>query len=120
MNRPAYIDKLISYKDKDIIKVITGLRRSGKSTLLELFRDDLIATGISLEQTQLYNYELPENFLKIICLKLLKTKNPRWSNISTTSLQSNILPTYQKSLRRKVCGCWQQYFQVNKLRKQLS
>ena len=63
MNRPAYIDKLISYKDKDIIKVITGLRRSGKSTLLELFRDNLIATGISLEQTQLYNYELPENFL---------------------------------------------------------
>ena len=63
MNRPAYIDKLISYKDKDIIKVITGLRRSGKSTLLELFKDNLIRTGISLEQTQLYNYELPENFL---------------------------------------------------------
>ncbi|MEA1973415.1 MAG: ATP-binding protein [Candidatus Cloacimonadota bacterium] len=63
INRKEYIDKLLSYKDKDIIKVVTGLRRSGKSTLLELFRNELMATGISLEQTQLYNYELPENFL---------------------------------------------------------
>jgi uncharacterized protein len=63
INRREYIDKLLSYKDKDIIKVVTGLRRSGKSTLLELFKNNLIATGISLEQTQLYNYELPENFL---------------------------------------------------------
>jgi len=39
--RKKYIDKLLSYKDKDIIKVVTGLRRSGKSTLLQMFRDDL-------------------------------------------------------------------------------
>ena len=63
INRQGYIDKLLSYKDKDIIKVVTGLRRSGKSTLFELFRNNLIATGITPEQTQLYNYELPENFL---------------------------------------------------------
>lgn len=63
INRQEYIDKLISYKDKDIIKVVTGLRRSGKSTLFELFRADLVENGIRLEQTQLYNFELPENFL---------------------------------------------------------
>lgn len=63
INRQEYIDKLWSYKDKDIIKVVTGLRRSGKSTLIELFRNNLITTGITPEQTQLYNYELPENFL---------------------------------------------------------
>ena len=63
INRQEYIDKLLSYKDKDIIKVVTGLRRSGKSTLLELFKNELIANGITSEQTQLYNYELPENFL---------------------------------------------------------
>jgi predicted AAA+ superfamily ATPase len=34
--RKDYFDKLLSYKDKDIIKVVTGLRRSGKSTLLEI------------------------------------------------------------------------------------
>lgn len=61
--RQEYVDKLKSYKDKDLIKVVTGLRRSGKSTLFELFREDLISSGVSLEQTQLYNFELPENFL---------------------------------------------------------
>ncbi|MCT4613472.1 MAG: ATP-binding protein [Marinifilaceae bacterium] len=61
--RQEYVDKLKSYKDKDLIKVVTGLRRSGKSTLLELFREDLISSGVSLEQTQLFNFELPENFL---------------------------------------------------------
>ena len=63
ITRQEYIDKLLSFKDKDIIKVVTGLRRSGKSTLIELFRNNLITTGITTEQTQLYNYELPENFL---------------------------------------------------------
>lgn len=61
--RKEYIDKLLSYKDKDIIKVITGLRRSGKSTLLTMFRERLFTNGVIPEQTQLYNFELPENFL---------------------------------------------------------
>jgi len=61
--RQEYLDKLKAYRDKDIIKVVTGLRRSGKSTLFELYRRDLIEMGIKPEQTQLYNFELPENFL---------------------------------------------------------
>jgi hypothetical protein len=61
--RKEYIDKLLSYKDKDIIKVITGLRRSGKSTLLELFRTLLLSESVMPEQIQFYNFELPENFL---------------------------------------------------------
>lgn len=63
IERKEYIDKLLSYKDKDIIKVVTGLRRSGKSTLLEMFKNRLISNGVKPEQTQLYNYELPENYL---------------------------------------------------------
>lgn len=63
IERKVYINKLLSYKDKDIIKVVTGLRRSGKSTLLELFRTRLLTDGIKPEQTQFYNFELPENYL---------------------------------------------------------
>jgi len=63
IERKEYIDKLLSYKDKGIIKVVTGLRRSGKSTLLDMFRTRIISNGVKPEQTQLYNYELPENYL---------------------------------------------------------
>lgn len=63
IERKEYLNKLLSYKDKDIIKVVTGLRRSGKSTLLNLFRGLLQKNGIKPEQMQFYNFELPENFL---------------------------------------------------------
>jgi predicted AAA+ superfamily ATPase len=63
IRRKYYLDKLLSYKDKDIIKVVTGLRRSGKSTLLQIFRDDLSKNKIPDKQIQFYNFEFPENFL---------------------------------------------------------
>ncbi len=62
-NRKEYINKLLSYKDKDLIKVVSGLRRSGKSTLLELYSELLIKQGIGKRQIQFYNFELPENYL---------------------------------------------------------
>ena len=69
-NRKEYINKLLSYKDKDLIKVVSGLRRSGKSTLLELYRELLLKQGIGKRQIQFYNFELPENYL-----------NKNWDNI---------------------------------------
>ena len=63
INRKQYINKLLSYKDKDLIKVITGLRRSGKSTLFDLYREQLYKLGIGKRQVQFYNFELPENYL---------------------------------------------------------
>jgi uncharacterized protein len=62
-NRKEYIDKLLSYKDKDLIKVVSGLRRSGKSTLLEIYREKLLQLGVGKKQIQFYNFELPENFV---------------------------------------------------------
>ena len=56
-NRKEYIDKLLSYKDKDLIKVVSGLRRSGKSTLLEIYRESLLKLGIGKRQIQFYNFE---------------------------------------------------------------
>jgi predicted AAA+ superfamily ATPase len=43
--------------------VVSGLRRSGKSTLLNLYREELIKKGIGKKQIQFYNFELPENYL---------------------------------------------------------
>ena len=62
-NRKEYIEKLLAYKDKDLIKVVSGLRRSGKSTLLELYRELLLKQGVGKRQIQFYNFELPENYL---------------------------------------------------------
>lgn len=62
-NRIEYIEKLLAYKDKDLIKVVSGLRRSGKSTLLELYRELLLKQGVGKRQIQFYNFELPENYL---------------------------------------------------------
>jgi predicted AAA+ superfamily ATPase len=63
VNRTEYISSLLAYKDKDLIKVISGLRRSGKSTLLSMFRDQLTDLDIEDNQIHTYNFELPENYL---------------------------------------------------------
>ena len=39
IQRPEYLNKLIAFKDKQLIKVITGIRRCGKSTLLEIYQE---------------------------------------------------------------------------------
>lgn len=56
-DRTKYIDKLFAYKDKDLIKVVSGLRRSGKSTLLELYREQLMKQGTKAEQIVFLNFE---------------------------------------------------------------
>ncbi len=66
--RTEYMQRLKAFKDNKIIKVITGLRRSGKSTLLEMFRDELLETGVQLEQIQYINFEL----MKYDCVRNYK------------------------------------------------
>ena len=55
--RKEYMDKLNSYKGKQIIKVITGIRRSGKSTILNEFKKDLIDRGILEKNIISINFE---------------------------------------------------------------
>ena len=55
--RENYLKKLIDAKDTEFIKVITGVRRSGKSTLLHLFKDYLINNGIKNDNIIYINFE---------------------------------------------------------------
>ena len=55
--REEYMKKLNSYKDKQIIKVITGIRRSGKSTILNEFKKELIDKGIFEKNIISINFE---------------------------------------------------------------
>ena len=55
--RDLYLDKLIKFKDKQFIKVITGIRRCGKSTLLKLFREYLLKNDVNEKQIIYINFE---------------------------------------------------------------
>ena len=57
IERKKYLEELISFKDKDLIKVITGIRRCGKSTLFDLYIDYLKENGIKDEQIIRINLE---------------------------------------------------------------
>jgi len=58
IKRDSYLNKLIDYKDKDIIKIITGIRRSGKSYLLfNIYYDYLISEGIDVSHIIKINLE---------------------------------------------------------------
>ncbi len=56
-NRDLYLNKLIQFRDKPLIKVITGIQRCGKSTLLHLFEKHLLETGISADYIIRMNFE---------------------------------------------------------------
>ena len=47
INRPAYLNQLIQNKDVDLVKIVTGIRRCGKSALLDLFHQYLVESGIT-------------------------------------------------------------------------
>ena len=62
INRQKYLDKLISQKDKDIVKVITGIRRCGKSVLLfNIYYDYLLSIGVQKENIIKINLETKRN-----------------------------------------------------------
>lgn len=58
--RNEYLENLIHFKDKQLIKVVTGIRRCGKSTLFELYQEYLVQNGVAYEQIITYNLEAGE------------------------------------------------------------
>lgn len=57
IKRELYMQQLRSLKDQNIIKVITGVRRCGKSTLMLMFANEIISQGAREQQVQIYNFE---------------------------------------------------------------
>ena len=57
IERKQYMQQLRNLKDQNVIKVISGVRRCGKSTLLMMFAEELIQSGVDRKQIQFYNFE---------------------------------------------------------------
>lgn len=57
IKRNNYLEKLIALKDKQVIKVITGIRRCGKSTMFKLYQDYLMKNGVEKSQIININFE---------------------------------------------------------------
>lgn len=57
LKRQAYLERIKPFIDKDIVKIITGIRRSGKSTLMAQVRDVLIERGVSEKEIITINFE---------------------------------------------------------------
>ena len=49
IERPQYLQALKQYRDMPLVKILAGIRRSGKSTILEMLKEELIRSGISEE-----------------------------------------------------------------------
>ena len=57
VQRNEYLEQLIKWKDEQVIKVVTGIRRCGKSTLLEMYQDYLKTQGVGEDQIVSINFE---------------------------------------------------------------
>ena len=57
IDRKEYLDFLVKSKDRQIIKVVSGVRRCGKSTLFEIYKDFLLENGVAKNQIISINFE---------------------------------------------------------------
>ncbi len=62
IKREEYLKELRAFREKRVIKVVSGIRRCGKSTLFDLFKEELLADGIEEEQIISFNFETADNY----------------------------------------------------------
>lgn len=98
--REEYMNKLKRFKDKDLIKVVTGIRRCGKSTLFDLYINFLLETGIKEEQIIRLNLEDPihhklDDYLKLYHYVLNKIKPNTKTYVFLDEVQ--VIPGFQKA-----------------------
>ena len=62
--RPDYMDALKAFKDKPLVKILTGVRRCGKSTIFQMFKEELIREGVSQDhiiEKRYTDMDIPES-----------------------------------------------------------
>lgn len=97
--RKEDLDVLEGFKDTQIIKVVTGIRRAGKSTLLEMFHKKLLQSGVKLENTIQINFEDLEfknldNYQKVYDYIISKLQKTGMNYIFLDEVQ--VIPNFQK------------------------
>ena len=61
IQRESYMQQIRPFINGELVKVLTGIRRSGKSVMLELIQQELLASGVSPKQFIILNFEKMEN-----------------------------------------------------------
>lgn len=101
INRDNYLNKLIRFKDKELIKVITGIRRCGKSTLFDIYINYLLKNNIKKEQIIRLNLEDPiyyelDNYLKLYNYIKERLKPNEMNYVFIDEVQN--IPSFQKAI----------------------
>ena len=101
VQRKEYMNELKKWQDKDVIKVVTGIRRCGKSTLLELFQEELKQSGVKEKQIISLNFEDMANEDLLDYKALYKYVADRLHKTKTTYVfldEIQMVPDYQKAV----------------------
>ncbi len=101
INREEYLNKLVKFKDKELIKVVTGIRRCGKSTLFDLYIEYLLKNGVEQEQIIRLNLEDPiyyeiDGYLKLYNYIKEKMDSKKMNYIFIDEVQN--VPEFQKAV----------------------
>lgn len=74
VKRPDFINRLLKFKDANIIKILVGIRRCGKSTVLDMYKDILLneykISSENIFQKKYTTKELPKIIVQKICIKI--------------------------------------------------
>lgn len=101
VKRTEYLNELKKWQDKDVIKVVTGIRRCGKSTLLTLFQEELRQNGVSEDQIISLSFEniAYEDLLDYKALYRYVTDRLHRTKITYVFLDEiQMIPDFQKAV----------------------
>ena len=101
IDRPVYLEQLINFREKDLIKVVTGIRRCGKSTLFDIYCEYLKKDGVEEEQIIRMNLEDPDyhdiqNYMQLYSVVKEQLVPDRMNYIFLDEVQA--VPEYQKAV----------------------